>query len=106
MQEIINIIAPVLATVIVALVAALLRSADKWLKTTVSSREYSILGAVANTAVLAVEKQFVGEGSELKKSLAHQFAESLLATKGIKLDYEAVDAAIEAAVFQHFGDKK
>ena len=105
MQEIINVLAPVLATLIVTLVAVLLRSADKWLKTTVSAREYGILAAIAATAVLAVEKQFVGEGSDLKKSLAHQFADSLLTTKGIKLDYEAVDAAIEAAVYQQFGNK-
>lgn len=103
MQEIINVLAPVLATVIVTLVALLLRSADKWLKTNVSAREYGILAATAATAVLAVEKQFVGEEGELKKSLAHQFADSLLSSKGIKLDYEAVDAAIEAAVYQHFG---
>jgi LL-H family phage holin len=105
MQEIINIVAPVLATIIVALVATVLRSADKWLKTNVSSREYSILAAIAGTAVLAVEKQFVGEESDLKKSFAHQYADSLLASKGIKLDHEAVDAAIEAAVYQHFGNK-
>ena len=103
MQEIINILAPVLATVIVALLATVLRSADKWLKANVNSREYSILAAIAGTAVLAVEKQYLGEGGELKKSLAHQFADSLLSSKGIKMDYEAVDAAIEAAVFQHFG---
>jgi hypothetical protein len=103
MQEIINIVAPVLATLIVALVATVLRSADKWLKANVSAREYGILAATAATAVLAVEKQYLGEAGELKKSLAHQFADSLLATKGIKMDYEAVDAAIEAAVFQHFG---
>jgi LL-H family phage holin len=103
MQEIINIVAPVLATLIVALVATVLRSADKWLKTNVSTREYGILAATAATAVLAVEKQFVGEEGEIKKSLAHQFADSLLSSKGIKMDYEAVDAAIEAAVFQHFG---
>ena len=105
MQEIINIVAPVLATIIVALVATVLRSADKWLKTNVSSREYSILAAIAGTAVLAVEKQFVGEGSDLKKSFAHQYADSLLSSKGIKLDHEAVDAAIEAAVYQHFGNR-
>ena len=105
MQEIINIVAPILATLIVGLVALLLRSADKWLKTNVSAREYSILAAIAGTAVLAVEKQYVGEAGELKKSLAHQFADSLLASKGIKLDYEAVDAAIEASVYQHFGSK-
>jgi LL-H family phage holin len=103
MQEIINIVAPVLATLIVALLATVLRSADKWLKTNVSTREYGILAAIAATAVLAVEKQFVGEEGEIKKSLAHQFADSLLSSKGIKMDYEAVDAAIEAAVFQHFG---
>ena len=103
MQEVINVLAPVLATVIVTLVALVLRSADKWLKANVTAREYGILAAIAGTAVFAVEKQFVGESGELKKSLAHQFADSLLANKGIKVDYEAVDAAIEAAVYQHFG---
>ena len=103
MQEVINVLAPVLATVIVALVALVLRSADRWLKANVTAREYGILAAIAGTAVFAVEKQFLGESGELKKAQAHQFADSLLANKGIKVDYDAVDAAIEAAVYQHFG---
>jgi hypothetical protein len=58
MQEIINVLAPVLATLIVGLGAVVLRSVDKWLKANVSAREYGILVAIAATATQAVEQQY------------------------------------------------
>ena len=105
MQEIINVLAPVLATAIVGLGAVVLRSVDKWLKANVSAREYGILVAIAATATQAVEQQYLKEDSEIKKSLAHQYVDRMLQSKGINLDFEAVDAAIEAAVLQQFGKR-
>ena len=102
MQEVINVIAPVLATLVVGLGAIVLRRVDAFLKANVSEREYGILASVATTAVQAVEQQYFAEDGDVKKSLAHQFADSLLSTRGIKIDFDAVDAAIEAAVLQEF----
>ncbi len=102
MQEVVNVLAPVLATLIVGLGAIVLRSVDKWVKANVNAKEYGILAAVVTMAVQAVEQQYFAEESDTKKSLAHQFADDLLRARGIKVDFEAVDAAIEAAVLREF----
>ena len=102
MQEVVNVLAPVLATLIVGLGAVVLRRVDSWLKANVSAKEYAILASIATTAVQAVEQQYFLEEGDTKKSLAHQYADSLLRTRGIKVDFDAVDAAIEAAVLREF----
>lgn len=105
MQELINVVAPVLATLIVGLGALVLRSVDKWLKANISAREYGILAAIAATATQAVEQQYLTEEGDTKKTLAHQYADKMLRSKGINLDFDAIDAAIEAAVLVQFGKR-
>lgn len=101
-QLVIDILTPVLATLVVSLVALLLRSLDKWVRSNVSTREYAMLSAFATVAVQAAEKQFAGKDGNLKKAFAHEVVGPLLADYKIKVDLKTVDAAIEAAVQREF----
>lgn len=107
MQEVIDalvpVLAPVLATAVVGGIAIVLRNLNKFVKAHTSAKEYGILAAIATTAVQAVEQQYFAETSDSKKSLAFQYVESALDSKGIKVDLDTIDSAIEAAVNREFG---
>lgn len=103
MEEVLNVLVPVLATAIVGVLAIVLRNLNNFVKANTSAKEYGILAAIATTAVQAVEQQYFEESSDGKKSLAFQYVDSALRSKGIKINLESVDSAIEAAVNREFG---
>lgn len=104
-NALVNAAAPVLVTVAVAGGAWLLRNVNKLVKANTSAKQYATLASIVTTVVLAVEQEFWAEDGEVKKSIAYGQIADLLKKYGIKLDFDAVDAAIEAAVLKEFGTK-
>lgn len=100
-----NAIAPVLVAVAVAGGAWLLRNINALVKANTSAKQYATLASIVTTVVCAVEQEFWAEDGDVKKSIAYTQIAELLKRYGIKLDFDAVDAAIEAAVLKEFGSK-
>ena len=101
----INALAPVLAAVAVAGGAWLLRNVNALVKANPNAKQYATLASIVTTVVCAVEQEFWAEDGDVKKSIAYGQIADLLKRYGIKLDFDAVDAAIEAAVLKEFGTK-
>lgn len=61
---------------------------------------------IATTAVKAAEQSGAVQLAEEKKAYAINYVEKWLESKGVTLDIDAIDAAIEAAVWNEFGQFK
>lgn len=66
---------------------------------------YWVLNNAAKLAVDAAEQAGIAKLITDKKRYAIEVAELYLAEKGIDIDIELIDAAIEAAVLNEFGEK-
>ena len=60
----------------------------------------------ARTAVMAAEQAQAGKLAEEKKAYALEVAQQWLAMKGLNVDLTAIDAAIEAAVYDEINRNK
>lgn len=69
-----------------------------FLRSKLSASQLQILADVASMAVQAAEQGKIGGFVTNKKASAINAASALLASRGIKVSPEALDAAIEAAV--------
>ena len=101
LQQVINVSAPILA---VALVSVLATLAKKLWAQAKEAYPHAIdqLEWVAGIAVKAAEQAGGVTLAQEKKAYAIDFVEKWLASKGLTLDIDVIDAAIEAAVWDEF----
>lgn len=89
---------------VVALIGLLAWYARAWLQEKLSNEQYSFVLWLAAMAVQAAEQY--GGSAEEKKRQALAVAERWLEERGLKLDLNSLDAAIEAAVFSELTKHK
>lgn len=93
--------APVLASLVVAWVLAKAKAA--WADFKAKQAGYaSIIEQIARVAVLAAEQLNIAGLIKDKKEYAIATATAWLEAQGFKIDLAAIEAAIEAAVFEEF----
>lgn len=73
-----------------------------FIKSRTTKEQWATIQQIVNAAVTAAESAGLAGQVSDKKSAAIQFASAMLASRGIKIDAEALDAAIEAAVLAQF----
>lgn len=66
------------------------------------NKNYGLLVSIVENAVQAVEQVYKDVDGDTKKSAAIAMAEAALEARGIKVDLDEIDAAIEAAVLREF----
>lgn len=93
-QFVVNILIT-LVTIFVPLIGAAVRNLVTANK---DDKRFQTLMAVASMAVMAAEQAGLAGLVSDKKAAAIDFAEALLADRGMTVDLNALDAAIEAAV--------
>jgi hypothetical protein len=98
-------LAPILATALVSLLIAFVKS--KWAAFKLGNPDEAyIISQVVDIAIKAAEEaQLAGLITE-KKQYALSVAQEWLTGKGIKIDISALEAAIEAAVWDEFNADK
>lgn len=107
MSEIWTVINEALVILVVALIGLVAWKLRGWLQLKVDGQHLQVVNWVALMAVQAAE-QYGGSGEE-KKREAVALAEKWLEERGIYLDLNVLDAAIEAAVFaelNHFAQMR
>jgi len=101
-QILINTVIPILATVISGFVLLVVRNTNQWIKARTTEEQYRFIEQVVTTAVNAAE-QYLGSGEgEQKKRLVLTAATQVLQKRGIDVDADQLDIAIEAAVRKEF----
>ena len=86
----------IIGAIITIAVAAITVAVVPWLREKLSAEQLAVVQRWVSIAVLAAEQIF-GSGTGAKKKA---YVLELLTARGIKLDAEALDAMIEAAVKQ------
>ncbi len=83
-------------TAVIALIGAAVSTfLIPWLRARIGAENVALLAEWAGIAVAAAEQIYAGPGRGEEKK---KFALDFLAARGIKVDPDAIDAAIEAAV--------
>jgi len=100
----ITVFLPVLIGLFIAWVRPILKNLDENLANRLGQEQWNLVKVLAEQFVLAAEQQGVWdtmlqEGKDKKKWVFNKLAEQLK-QQGIDLDFDAINAAIEAAVFQ------
>lgn len=67
-----------------------------------TAQQWSVIQSIVTAAVRAAESAGITGDIVSKKSAALAAAQAMLASRGIKIDANALDAAIEAAVLEQF----
>lgn len=84
---------------LVAIVVPLIGTAVRGLVQNMArNSQFEILQSIAKTAVLAAEQAGLSGVIGDKKAAAMAAAQAMLADRGLQIDLESIDAAIEAAV--------
>jgi len=101
-QKFLEIVLPVLATLLAGLVVAFITKVINEIKAKLTDQQLFYINTAVNTAILAAEQ--VNLKGELidKKEYALSVAEAWLAEKGIKVDLHVLADLIEAAVYEKF----
>jgi hypothetical protein len=105
LQNLLMAFAPVIASLLAGLLYAQIRKVWAQFKAEKPDVAWALESA-ARMAVLAAEQAGAKELIEDKKAYAMNVAEKWLATKGITLDLDLIDAAIEAAVYDELNRQK
>jgi len=100
----ITVFVPVLGGLFLIWVRPILKGLDENLANRLGQEQWNLIKTLAEQFVLAAEQQGVWdtmlqEGKDKKKWVFNKLAEQLK-QQGIDLDFDAINAAIEAAVFQ------
>lgn len=101
-QIFIETVIPLLVTVISGFVLLVVRNTNQWVKARVTGEQYRFIEHVVTTAVNAAEQYLGSEEGEQKKRLALTAATQVLQKRGIDVDVDQLDIAIEAAVRREF----
>jgi len=102
-------ISPALQTLLEAVFALLAMQASAWLhkqyqnqRANLDQQQQWIVDFVVAQGVRAAEQLYREGGGKEKKAYAYSVIERELASRGLKLDIDILDAKIEAAVFSQF----
>lgn len=106
LQKFLEIVLPVLATALAGLVIAWITKVISDLKSKLTEDQEWIINQAIKSAVLAAEQANIAGEVKEKKEYALNIAEQWLASKGITIDLNILDARIEAAVFDEFNRDK
>jgi len=106
LQQVLEIVIPVLATALAGLVIAWLTQVINNIKAKLTANQQWIIEEIVSTAVMAAEQVGLTQLALDKKQYALGVAENWLAVKGIKLDLGILDAMIEAAVLDEFNRRR
>jgi LL-H family phage holin len=90
-------ITPIINAVVVLIAAAVSAFLIPWIKSKLTAQQRSELVAWAKIGVAAAEQVYTGSGRGAEKK---QYVLDFLTSKGLAIDEDSVNAAIEAAVKQ------
>lgn len=106
LQKFLEIVLPVLATALAGLVIAWITKVIGDVKSKLTEDQEWIINQAIKSAVLAAEQANIAGAVKEKKEYALNIAEQWLASKGITIDLNILDARIEAAVYDEFNRDK
>lgn len=106
LQKFLEIVIPVLATLVAGYVAVGIRKLIEEIKANLNEKQLALATEIVHEAVLAAEQVGLGDALIDKKDYALDLAEQWLASHGIKLDLKILDNLIEAAVMDEFNRDK
>ena len=89
-----------LVPVAIGALGYLARAVIGYLRARLNAEQFAMLEALARTAVRSVEQTLKSEEGEAKRIAAMALVRSEAMKRGIKLNEEAISAAVEAAVYQ------
>jgi len=69
---------------------------------TANNKNAEFIGRIVEIGVQAAEQVYGAANGDAKKGYAIDFAEKWLAERGVKIDVDVLDAAVEAAVLREF----
>ena len=105
LQSVLTYLLPVLAVALTGFLVAKIKSL--WAEAKAWNPEITtLLEQAATFAVLAAEQAGAAELIESKKAYAFDIAERWLELRGVHIDLDLIDAAIEAAVYEQFNAGK
>ena len=106
LQKFLEIVIPVLASLLVGYIAVGIRKLVAEIKAKLSEQQLALATEIVHEAVLAAEQVGLGDALIDKKDYALDLAEKWLASHGIKLDLKILDGLIESAVMDEFNRGK
>jgi LL-H family phage holin len=99
-NDLLNALIVGLVPVAIGALGYLARAVINYLKARLDTEQFAMLEALARTAVRSVEQTLKSEEGEAKRIAAMALVRSEAMKRGIKLNEEAISAAVEAAVYQ------
>jgi hypothetical protein len=101
-QTLVQVVLPVLVSLISAFVLLVVRNTNAWLKARLTSAQYEFIEAIVRTAVGAAE-QYAGTGEgERKKTMVLTAVTQTLQERGLKISPQELDILIENSVRKEF----
>lgn len=98
LNQVIDILIPLVIPVVASAIAMLIREVVRLIRLRATAEQFTLLKAIAFTAVQAAEQVYAQTEGPAKKQAALQMVTDALAAKGIKFDAVVIEAAIEEAV--------
>jgi len=105
-QVLVDTFTPIIVNAVVAtigiVVAAVGVQVRKVQASTANNHNADFINKVAEIAVQAAEQVYGAASGDAKKGYAIDFAEKWLASRGVKVDLDLLDTALESAVMREF----
>lgn len=95
-------IANIVVSVIGLLTTVIVGAGLRFLRSKLTAQQFELLQEIATTVVQAVEQTSLNQPIMDKKAEALRVISEILASKGVNVSPEAIEAAIEAAVLNEF----
>ena len=99
-SDLINALVVALIPVAIGALGFLARAVIGYLKARMGAEQYRIIEMVAATTVASLEQSLKGKAGQEKKEAALALVRAECLKRGIKLDEDAIQSAIEAAVYR------
>lgn len=98
----VNALVPVFITVLTAVIGVVGNEVRKLVKANTTDTQVTAFQKFARIAVQAAEQMYGAAEGDAKFEYAKNYIEAELAKRGVKVDADAVQAAIESAVLEQF----
>lgn len=99
-SDLVNALIMALVPVVIGALGYLAKVIIGYLKARMTAEQYRIIEMVAATTVASLEQSLKGKAGQEKKEAALALVRAECLKRGIKLDEEAIQSAIEAAVYR------
>lgn len=100
LTDLVNALIVALVPVAIGGIGYLARAIIGYLKARMGAEQYRIVEMVAATTVASLEQSLKGKAGQEKKEAALALVRAECLKRGIKLDEDAIQSAIEAAVYR------